>query len=246
MTLDDGSLVEVERKARSEGRVLRGAVAHETLAAVAYGSSVSDLVAAACREDEESAAEAFVQLMNRFQPRVFGICYWYFPNIDEASDMARSVWSKIIRARADLDPSKDFGAYLKRAAENYCIDRKRTEGRRGPLGWGRVESLDAAVATAESEGEPLVDLVADPATFDSHLRLQLKEVVDRVLMGLSMRLSVVHRYALWMYCVEGYTYTEIRERLVLSCTDRTVKNVVDSAKKDFAFHFSQEWEASLV
>lgn len=235
MTLDDSSLMERAKRASAEGLVLRGAAAKEALAEATYGADVSALVSAAAQEDPQVAAEAFAELVDRFYPRILGICYSFFQNSDKASELAHAVCGKIWDKRVKLDSSRKFEAYLVRVVTNFCIDRWRQENRRGSLGWDRVVSLDAPASSGESEGQPLVELVADPDTLEWEQRLQLKEVVERVL----SRLSGVHRFVLLMRCREQLTLAEIGDKL--GCTAENVGYHERKAEMLFRNYFSEEW-----
>ena len=86
--------------------------------------------------------EAFEQLVNRFQRRIYGFAYRYIRDADEAQDMSQEVFLRLYRKLGRFDPRRPFEPWLWRVAANVCasyLDRRvpktaALEGEEGEIG----------------------------------------------------------------------------------------------------------------
>lgn len=96
-------------------------------------SAVTDLT------DEQLAAEAaregsdgpaFVELVNRFQERVWRICYRLLSNAEDAHDAAQEVFVKLFMARAKFEGRSKYSTWVHGVAVRTCLLLRRGRGRR--------------------------------------------------------------------------------------------------------------------
>jgi RNA polymerase sigma-70 factor (ECF subfamily) len=234
MTLDDSIQVEDARRAASEHRALRGAAAKLATLEAAFGADTSDLVRTAAKGEQDAAGEAFARLVDRYWARLVSACYGFFPNVEEARDVARDVCLRIWFRRSDLDPSKKFESFLMKVARNYCIDLFRKDMRHGGFAHGRLESTDAPAFEEEGEGPSLIEFVADPHTLEWEQRLEIKEAVEQAL----KQLSPVDRFILIKRFDEGYSRAEIGK--ILAWSEQNIGIHERSARELFKNYFSEE------
>jgi RNA polymerase sigma-70 factor, ECF subfamily len=235
MPMDDNTLVELQKRASVEHRVLRGAALKESMATLAYGDDIVRLVEEAILPDDERAAQAFAALMERFWAGLVSTCYRVFPNLDKASELAREVSLKIWIERKRLDPSRNFKAYLRTVAKNYCLDLLRRDLRQGSLSPSRLDSTDAPIEVGNPESPAFIEMVADPYTLLWEERVYLKEAVQRAL----QQLAPLYRVVLLLRFDEGYTRRELAEDL--RCTEQNVGIYEREAIQLFQNYFLAEW-----
>ena len=75
-----------------------------------------------CRAGDEAAWEALVR---RTQGRVFGLCFHYMRDREEAREVAQETFIRIYRGLGSFDGSGSFLAWSVRIARNCCLDRLR-------------------------------------------------------------------------------------------------------------------------
>jgi RNA polymerase sigma-70 factor (ECF subfamily) len=156
----------------------------------------------------EDDAQAFAQLVKRWEKPIQSLCARMTGDAHQGEDLAQEAFARIFARRKDYQPSGRFATYLWRVAVNLCYDELRRVSRR------RESTLEQ---TNESGEE--TDFAAGSPTPDSALVEQERaEAVRRALLQLSepYRVVVVLRH------YEGLKFREIGE--VLEIPEGTVKS----------------------
>jgi RNA polymerase sigma-70 factor (ECF subfamily) len=68
-------------------------------------------------------AEAYGELVERYQTSVFNVCYRMMGNRQEAEDMSQEALLRAYDRLATFDPERPFGPWIRRVAANYCLNR---------------------------------------------------------------------------------------------------------------------------
>lgn len=68
-------------------------------------------------------AEAYGELVQRYQTSVFNVCYRMMGNRQEAEDMTQEALLRGYDRLATFDPVRPFGPWIRRVAANYCLNR---------------------------------------------------------------------------------------------------------------------------
>lgn len=107
-------------------------------------SPLADILLAASAEVRSAAAgptthlmegvargdgEAFRQLVERYQRRVYRLALSYLRRHDDALDVAQETFVRVYRARATVHPEVDPEGFIFRIAANLCIDQHRRRRR---------------------------------------------------------------------------------------------------------------------
>lgn len=82
-------------------------------------------------------AEAFNQLMDRYQRTVVNLVFRFTGDAENAEDLAQEVFLRIYRAAPRYEPKAKFFTYLYQVTLNLCRNERERSGRR------KASSLDA-------------------------------------------------------------------------------------------------------
>lgn len=149
--------------------------------------SDEDLVARFVAGDES----AFATLVERYQRRVFGICYRYFGDAATAEDAAQDAFLALYRRASTFKGDAKFSTWMYRVTTNACNDLARKASRRPQA--------------ADTQPDALADeLLAEDVIARRDLRLELRQALEQ--------LDEPYRTAVILHTVGGYTHAEVAER----------------------------------
>ncbi len=155
---------------------------------------------------------AFGELVNRYERRVFGICYRYFGNHADAEDAAQDTFLAVARRAATFRHGSRLSSWMYRVAVNACNDLARKRRRRPQIAHADVAEL----AGHEAAG-------ADP------MRARETEMeVQRALLAL----DDLSRTLLVLVALEGLSYLEVAG--IVDLPVGTVKSRVHRARARLA------------
>jgi RNA polymerase sigma-70 factor (ECF subfamily) len=167
-------------------------------------------------------AEAFEELMLRYQNRVVSLLAHLTARRDLAEDLAQDVFLRIYRARKRYVPGSKFSTWLFTIAHNVAANAQRTLSR-------RREVALAGKATGDS-GANALDAAAVEASALMPTRqldkLELRDVVNMAVAALNER----QREAVLLNKFEHMSYEEIAE--VMQLTPSAVKSLLTRARSN--------------
>ena len=147
-----------------------------------------------------------LQLVERFQGQVFGLCYRMLGQREDAEDMAQETFVRALRHLERWDKRRDFEPWLMTIAGNRCRSLLATRMRR-------------------PAAAPLDEPVADPRQ-DLGAAQQLSEEVELALQTLREE----YRQAFLLFHEQELSYAEIGQ--ILDCPLGTVKTWVHRARRE--------------
>jgi len=156
-------------------------------------------------------AEAFADLVARWEKPIQRLCARMLGDIHRGEDLTQEAFARVFARRKNYEPTGKFSTFLWRVALNLCYDELRKINRRGEF------SLDESRGDDDAPSVEIVD-TAGP-TPDSQLAARERaETVRRALLELSepYRVVVVLRH------YEGLKFREISD--VLDIPEGTVKS----------------------
>jgi RNA polymerase sigma-70 factor, ECF subfamily len=165
--------------------------------------------------DQEAAAEdralvraaqggdrdAFRQLVERYQRRVYQLALGMVKDPDEAMDIAQETFVRVHRYLPSFKGDSSFFTWTYRIAANLCLDAGRKKGRTE-----RME-FDEHEAEIEAGMDPVSSALAGPQR--QSLNSELKAKMDEALASLSEN----HRAILILREVDGLSYEELSKAL---------------------------------
>lgn len=150
------------------------------------------LAAAAAREDSDGPA--FNALVDRFQTRVWRICFRLLGNEHDASDAAQEVFVRLFLNRAKFAGRSKYSTWVHGVAVRTCLTLRRGRSRRQRReNFVREQSARAGEAEVQPSGSSALDLS------------QMLDTLDE-----DERALLILKYA------EGHSYEDLAEMFDLS------------------------------
>ena len=165
-----------------------------------------------CRQGDELAWEALVR---RFQARVFGVCYHYLRDREEARDVAQEAFVRIYRRLETFEGSETFVPWMMRVARNCSIDRLRHLKARPAL-----------------DGAPVDERTVDPDSGPGPEALAVTGERHHVLYKALDLMSEINREMILLKEIQGLKQREIAD--LLSIPLGTVKARSNRARLELA------------
>lgn len=158
-------------------------------AGVGWREEASDeaLVAAHVAGD----ADAFDRLVDRYDRRVYAICYRYLGDPADAEDAAQETFLALLRRAGTFTGAASFSTWLYRVATNACHDLVRKRSRRPQRATADIEDLGDRVSV-------------DDVLATRELRVELSRALAT--------LEPEHRAAVVLHDVAGVGYAELAQR----------------------------------
>jgi RNA polymerase sigma-70 factor (ECF subfamily) len=170
-------------------------------------------------------AVAWEEIVQRYNRRIYNICYRFAGSADDAQDLTQEVFIKMYRTLKSYDVERGaFMTWVTTITRNLLVDhfRKTKQDR-------MTESLDGA-ASEHEDALPLSERIADQApTPDTRAQSQqVGEVVQRALTKLSPDL----REAVILRDLHDMDYRDIAT--VLKVPEGTVKSRINRGRAELA------------
>ena len=157
-----------------------------------------------CRKGDRAA---FGELVVRYQRPVYNAAFWILRKPEDASDVAQTVFLKVVEQLDDYDPQYRFFSWIYRIAVNESLNLLRRNG--------HEEALDEDVE------------LPDEAGTDPERQLDAKERAERVRSAL-LEVSTTDRTVLMLRHFGELSYDEIGH--VLDIDAKTVKSRLFDAR----------------
>jgi RNA polymerase sigma-70 factor (ECF subfamily) len=169
------------------------------------------------RDDD---AEAFEELMLRYQNRVVSLLAHITGHRDMAEDLAQDVFLRIYRARKRYIPGSKFSTWLFTIVHNVAANAQRTLSRR--------KEVHLAPSSASDTGANALDAAAVAQSNQMPTRqldkMELRDAVNVAVASLNER----QREAVLLNKFEHLSYEEIAE--VMEMTPSAVKSLLTRAR----------------
>ncbi len=168
---------------------------------------------------------AWEEIVQRYNRRIYNICYRFAGSADDAQDLTQDVFIKMFRTMSSYDVERGaFMTWVTTVTRNLLVDhfRKSKQDR-------MTESLDAASSEHE-DAMPLREKIEDkalPADASVQSR-ETRETVHRALQKLSPEL----REAVILRDLQDMDYREIAT--VLKVPEGTVKSRINRGRAELA------------
>ena len=144
-------------------------------------------------------AEAFEQLVLKYQSAVYNLCLRLTANPEDAADMTQESFLKAWRNLDGFQGSSSFSTWLYRLASNTCLDHLRSLKRRPQL----------PLILQDHDGEEQAMEIPDPSPSPESLAIesQERELLDQALRSMDYD----QRQILILRAVNELSYTQIAQ-----------------------------------
>ncbi|NLP37898.1 MAG: sigma-70 family RNA polymerase sigma factor [Firmicutes bacterium] len=161
---------------------------------------------------------AYDLLMQKYEKKVYTLCYRMTGNKEDAADLAQESFLKAFRALPSFQGQSSFSTWLFRIVTNTCLDERRKRQRKP-----HIYSLDNPLSTADGEIQlEFADEGPGP------LQITLEQELQKEIQELLHRLPPKQRAIIIMRDLQGFSYEEMAEALEISLG--TVKSRLSRAR----------------
>lgn len=174
-----------------------------------------DVLAAAAAGDGSRREDAFVELVNRYERRIYAICYRFFGNHADAQDATQDTFIAVVRRAGQFRGDSKVSTWLYRIAVNACKDRARARDRRPQT---------PVVDVGETAAAAGLDLAGGDEHAGAELAIEVQHALDQ--------LDELSRTLIILCSIEGRDYAEVAATLDLPVG--TVKSRVFRARAKLA------------
>jgi RNA polymerase sigma-70 factor, ECF subfamily len=164
-------------------------------------------------------ADAFAELVDRYQHRIVGVMHHLLGSAEEAEDLAQEVFFRIYRSRKKYHPSAKFSTWLFTIANNLALNVLRSRQRKPTV---PLEVQESGPLGARPEEQLAVDAQFTPAR--GLRQKELTTVIRRALEQLNER----QRVAVVLNKFEEMNYAEIAA--VMGLSTKAVKSLLSRAR----------------
>ena len=171
----------------------------------------------AVRDDD---AEAFEELVVRYQTRLVSLLEHMVGSRDQAEDLAQEVFLRVYRARKSYEPGAKFSTWLFTIANNVAANAIRSRFRRREV---RLRTQDSG----STGGRPLERLLQASTGQIPARQLDKAEMRDIVRLALTS-LNDRQRLAVLLSKFEGMSYADIAQTMDMS--PQAIKSLLSRAR----------------
>jgi len=183
------------------------------------GMTDAELMKAVAQKDRD----AFREIMQRYQTRVYRLAYRFTGSRDSAAELVQDIFFKLYLAAPRYKPEARFFTWLYRIAANHCLNYKREL---------KTSPLQQKIETPE----PYRGLAADHESPGTQLDLLEGQERARAVRQALDRLPERQRMALMLLRFEDCSYREIAQ--TLECSVAAVESLIHRAMEALKNHLS--------
>lgn len=184
----------------------------------------AQIVALLVRRCVAGEAAAWEEIVQRFNRRIYNICYRFAGSGDDAEDLTQEVFIKIYRTLASFDPGKaSFNTWVTTVTRNLLVDHfRKTKGDR------LTDSMDAPIG--DEDGQTISETIEDKGlTPDEKVQ---KQQTQAMVQAALQKLSPELREAVILRDLQDMDYRDIAA--ALKVPEGTVKSRINRGRTELA------------
>lgn len=168
----------------------------------------------------EGDAQAFEELVLRYQGRLVSVLEHLVGSRDQAEDLAQEVFLRVYRARQSYEPGAKFSTWLFTIANNLASTALRTRSRRREVSLASRESGSGSAARMDA----LVQASSGQMPARQLDKAEMRQIVQLAIESLNER----QRMAVLLNKFEGMSYGDIAAAMEL--TPKAIKSLLSRAR----------------
>lgn len=181
------------------------------------------------RQAQAGNADAFDELVVRYQERIYALTYHMTSNHEDAGDLAQEAFVKAWKALRNFKGDSSFYTWVYRIAVNHTLNHLKTRR-------ARTQHLSLNDLDFNAENDP--DLVQLISHKNPRRDVNLRELGER-LNAAMQKLSEEHRTVVTLHDIQGMPHDEIAQ--ILECNPGTVRSRLFYARQQL-----QAWLGDLL
>lgn len=170
--------------------------------------------------------EAFGELVDRYQEKIYRLTYHMTGNREEAEDLAQEALVRAYKALHRFKGKSSFYTWLYKIAVNRSLNHLKKRKRK------RLYSLDDVDLAIERD-EVFLEISARESPFRGAAINELQEKLNTALMTLSEK----HRLVVVLHDIEGVPHDQIAK--TLGCSSGTVRSRLHYARRQLQTQLSE-------
>ena len=165
--------------------------------------------------------EAFGELVEQYQDRIFNTCWRICGSLEDARDITQDAFLKALTSISDFHGKSAFYTWLFRIAVNMALSHRRKMKHRA------TTSLDRSMDQSGSQAEGLAGRMVETKAGDPAAQVQEAELATLAVKALQ-ELEDDHRAVVVLRDIEGMDYRDIAS--ILGIATGTVKSRLHRAR----------------
>ncbi|MDD3840613.1 MAG: sigma-70 family RNA polymerase sigma factor [Clostridia bacterium] len=154
--------------------------------------------------------QAFEELIQPYQQKVYNLCYRMLGNDYDAVDSSQEVFLKVYGALGKFRKESSFSTWLYRITMNTCADQlRKRKKQKNIVSLEQMEDIGIGIAETDSRGN------------SPEFELNRRESRDEIISAIN-KLSYKFKAAVVLKDLHGFTYSEIAD--IQKCSIGTVKS----------------------
>ncbi len=187
-------------------------------------------------KSKKGDVEAFEQLIESYQKKIFNIAFRMTGNYNDAGELTQEVLVRVFRSIKSFREEASLSTWIYRITTNTCLDELRKRKNK------KVISLEEEIKTEDGElRRQIVDAAPSPEELAE--RNEIKRCVDAAV----RQLPDEQRTMIILRDIQGFSYDEISR--ILKCPQGTVKSRISRARlalRDILKNSGELFNASFV
>lgn len=168
---------------------------------------------------DKSDMAAFTQLMNKYKRTVFGFCFRYTGNREDAEDVSQEIFIKVFRNIRSFRGDSKFSTWLYRLTVNTCLNHARWRK------YARTRELVIIPADENEEENQAAEVRGHSADPEQAL---LNKELGMIIRKAVVRLKDKQRSVLILKDFQGRSYEEIAA--IMKMNPGTVKSALSRGR----------------
>ena len=161
--------------------------------------------------------EAYEQLIQGYQKKVYNIALKMLGNAEDASDAAQEALIKVYKSIAGFKEESSLSTWIYRIATNVCLDELRKKKKSNVVSiHTNLQTEDGELSVQIEDHRPQPDQVYE----NLELRQEMKKAIDA--------LNEEHKTVVVLRDIQGMSYEEIAH--IMQCSLGTVKSRINRAR----------------
>ncbi len=180
------------------------------------------------RVQSQDDAQAFAQLVDRWEEAIQQLCWRMTGDPHRAEDLCQDAFARLFARRKDYRPAARFSTFLWRIALNLCYDELRRRHRRYESSLDNTDASGLSALDSLAAPEPPPDIVLEMQERNALVREALLSLAE------GYRAVIVLRH------YENLKFREIAE--VLEIPEGTVKSRIAEGLSQLNHLLSRSWQ----